>query len=183
MKKCYQFKDQNIFEHGISVWEYFTDLYYHLKFNTPLTFEWNLPSWVYDNKKLLLDALYSLDVIQEYCIFHDIGKSECVEIDSNGNKHFPNHAQVSYETYKKYFSNETVANLIRMDMDVHTLKDIGIDEFIKRKECITLLLVGLSEIHSNSAMFGGISSTNFKIKWKQLNKRGKKICEKLNIIK
>lgn len=39
----------------------------------------------------------------------------------------------------------------------------------------TNLIAGLSEIHANASMFGGIDSTSFKIKWKQISKRGKKI--------
>jgi hypothetical protein len=33
----------------------------------------------------------------------------------------------------------------------------------------------LCEIHANADMFGGINSTSFKIKFKQINKRGKAI--------
>jgi len=66
-----------------------------------------------------------------------------------------------------------------MDMDVHLLKDAGVDGFSSRPEAATLLLTALAEIHSNAEMFGGIESTSFKIKWKQLNRRGKKILIKL----
>jgi len=62
-----------------------------------------------------------------------------------------------------------------MDMDIHTIKADGVEEFASRPEAISLLLTGLSEVHSNASMFGGIESTSFKIKFKQLEKRGKKI--------
>jgi len=64
-----------------------------------------------------------------------------------------------------------------MDMDIHLLKDVGVNDFAQKEEAATLLLTGLAEIHSNAEMFGGIESTSFKIKWKQINKRGKKISE------
>ena len=67
-----------------------------------------------------------------------------------------------------------------MDMDIHLLKADGIEEFASRPEAATLLLTSLAEIHSNAAMFGGIDSTSFKIKWKHINKRGKKIIEAWN---
>jgi len=35
-------------------------------------------------------------------------------------------------------------------------------------------------VHANASMFGGIESTSFKIKFKQISKRGKQI---LNLIK
>jgi uncharacterized protein YlaN (UPF0358 family) len=64
-------------------------------------------------------------------------------------------------------------------MYIHLLKSDGVDEFCKNPNAITLLLTGLSEIHSNSQMFGGIDSISFKIKWKCINKRGKQILEKI----
>ena len=72
-----------------------------------------------------------------------------------------------------------IANLIRMDMDIHLLKDAGVKEFCTRPECCTLLLSGLAEVHANAAMFGGINSTSFKIKFKQIKKRGNAICKEL----
>lgn len=68
------------------------------------------------------------------------------------------------------------ARLMGMDMDIHALKADEIEEFCSRPEAITLLLTGLAEIHSNASMFGGIESTSFKIKWKQIDRRGKAIC-------
>jgi hypothetical protein len=66
-----------------------------------------------------------------------------------------------------------------MDMDVHLMKAADITEFIKRPEAITLLITALCEIHSNCAMFGGIESTSFKIKWKHIDKRGRAIFKTL----
>lgn len=43
------------------------------------------------------------------------------------------------------------------------------------KTRMTLLVTALAELHSNAAMFGGIESTSFKIKWKKLDKLGKKL--------
>jgi hypothetical protein len=71
-----------------------------------------------------------------------------------------------------------VQELIKMDMDIHCLKSEGLDEFDDRYECVSLLVTGLSEIHANASMFGGIESTSFKIKWKQIDKRGKQILNK-----
>jgi hypothetical protein len=39
--------------------------------------------------------------------------------------------------------------------------------------------VALSELHSNAQLFGGTESTSFKIKWKQIDKRGRAICKEL----
>jgi len=124
--------------------------------------------------------------LKYYTILHDCGKPYCIEIDDEGRRHFPNHADVSADVYsqlfdKSDFSKEitsqdgTVSHLIRHDMDIHLLKSDGVEEFCKNPYHITLLLVGLSELHSNSNMFGGLDSTSFKIKWKSINQRGKQI--------
>jgi hypothetical protein len=67
-----------------------------------------------------------------------------------------------------------------MDMDIHLINAEGLLEFSKRPEAISLMITGLCEIHSNAAMFGGIESTSFKIKWKHIDKRGRQI---MNLIK
>ena len=66
-----------------------------------------------------------------------------------------------------------------MDMIIHTMKAADIDEFIKKPEAITLLIVGLAEIHSNAELFGGYDSQSFKIKWNQINRRGNAVVKKL----
>ena len=96
----------------------------------------------------------------------------------DGIAHFPNHADKSHDIYMNKLSGiEQVGKLIAMDMDIHKLKSIDVDEFAKRKEAASLLLSGLAEIHSNANMFGGLESTSFKIKWKQIDRRGKAICK------
>lgn len=67
-----------------------------------------------------------------------------------------------------------------MDMDIHLLKADGVPEFTARPQAAALLLTGLAEVHANAAMFGGIESTSFKIKWKQIDKRGRQIINTLN---
>ena len=65
-------------------------------------------------------------------------------------------------------------------MDIHLLKSDGVESFSKHPYALTLLIVGLSEIHSNSQMFGGIGSTSFKIKLKSITQRGKQIINLKN---
>jgi len=115
----------------------------------------------------------------EYTLYHDCGKPYCLTYDENGKRHFPNHAEKSYQTWLSVDGDPQVAKLIKLDMVIHTLKADEVDDFIKHPEAITLLLAGLAEVHANAKMFGGMDSTSFKIKWNQINKRGKAICQKL----
>lgn len=68
-------------------------------------------------------------------------------------------------------------------MEIHLLKDKDLIDFCQKgtmKDALTLLVVGLCEVHSNATLFGGIESVSFKIKLKQIKKRGNKI---INYIK
>ena len=178
MQSCLQTENQTIYQHGLSVKEHYFDLLFMLKNNTELP-GWKLPEWFFQFREQILNKLLSEDIIEEYTIYHDCGKPYCLEIDSMGKKHFPNHADKSYEIWLSTGGTEQVARLMKMDMIIHKMKAVDIDNFIKHTEAITLLLAGLAEVHSNSKMFGGISSESFKIKWNQINKRGKVICQKL----
>lgn len=106
---------------------------------------------------------------------HDCGKPYCLEIDSEGKRHYPGHAQKSFEVFNSIYDNTIASELILHDMDIHLLKSDGVEEFMKNPNYLTHLLIGLSEIHSNAEMFGGIESTSFKIKWKSINSRGNQI--------
>lgn len=140
---------------------------------------WKLPDWIHTYKIQLLEHLCSEEIIEEYTVFHDCGKPYCLIYDTEGKKHFPNHAEASYNTWLSAGGSKQAAKLIRMDMMIHQMKAADIDEFIKHPEAITLLLAGLSEVHANGEMFGGFDSESFKIKWNQINKRGKTICKKM----
>lgn len=175
MKNCEQTKGMSVLEHGFSVKNHLFDVINYLRDGTPLKYQWVLPDWVLENKDIILSSLPDDNTLRLYTIFHDCGKSYCVSIDDNGKRHFPDHANVSADIFSKVFNNKQVEDLIRQDMDIHLLKSDDVEEFCKNPNAITLLLTGLSEIHSNCQMFGGIESISFKIKWKSINQRGKQI--------
>ena len=175
MRNCEQTKGQSVLDHGISVKNYLFDLINHLKTGDNLKYDWVLPDWLYTNKDLILSSLPDDDTLELYTKYHDCGKPFCLTIDDDGKRHFPNHAEVSYQIFKQIFNNDVAAELIRRDMDIHLLKSTGVDEFCKNPYAITLLLTGLAEVHSNSKLFGGTDSTSFKIKFKSINQRGKQI--------
>lgn len=174
MKNCPQTETQSVYQHGLSVKDYTFDL-----IEDQSKFLWKLPDWFAQYKNQIVKSLYPKDMIAEYTTFHDCGKPYCLSIDLEGKRHFPNHCQVSYDTWLSLGGDEKIAKLILNDMKMHTIKAVEVDEFITYPEAITLLIVSLAEVHSNAAMFGGIDSVSFKIKWNQINKRGKAICQKL----
>ncbi len=179
MKNCPQTDSQSVYEHGVSVKEHIFELIVFLQNGRFIDDGWKLPTWMYEYREQLYASLLPTEIIDQYAVFHDCGKPYCLTIDEQGRRHFPNHPEVSYNIWLAVGRHETVANLIRWDMKIHTMKAADVDEFCQHKEAVTLLIAGLAEIHSNAKMFGGIDSESFKIKWSQINKRGKAICRKL----
>jgi hypothetical protein len=177
MSSVSQTSGQTILQHGESVWEYLSDLLDYLKTGKSIHV-WRIPEWLELHKDKFLGNIYDLETIKTYAIYHDCGKPFCRTVDAEGKVHFPNHAQVSYETWLSVSNDQTVANLVLNDMRAHTMKAEDVEDFCKDpKMACTLLLSALAEVHSNANMFGGIDSTSFKIKWKHLDKRGKKAVD------
>ena len=178
MQRCPQTDTQSVYQHGVSVRDHLLQLIHYLD-SGEISGEWKLPDWIKHYQLQIKSALLPKEVIEEYAVFHDCGKPYCLTLDEQGKRHFPNHTQVSAQTWVRADGNQQIAKLIEMDMTIHTIKAEGLDDFIKHPEAITLLLAGLAEVHSNAKMFGGIESESFKIKWSQINRRGKAICQKL----
>lgn len=140
-----------------------------------------LPQWLSEYEDAIYANLHEFKTIKHYTIWHDIGKPFCLEIDSNGKRHFPNHAQKSKEIWNTHFPDrKDSGRLIAQDMAFHTMSaedilGLGLSD----KDMCTLMLTSLAELHSNADMFGGIESDSFKIKFKKWGKTAKRICDKL----
>jgi hypothetical protein len=168
-----QFPGMSVLDHGKDVFARYLDL---ISDKTQL--QWRMPDWVEKLKPLQLP----LEIMKHYLIYHDCGKPFCRIVDADGKQHFPNHAQISYETWMQYAETEEdrqIGKLILMDMDAHTLKGDAIDEFIKQPEAPSLLLAALAEIHSNASWLNQLESDQFKIKLKRLDKIGKRLVANL----
>ena len=168
---------QNVLEHGNSVNKYFNDLIGDMKL------DWRLTDWFQKHKDFILENLHSYDDIKEYQIMHDCGKPYCITIDEEGRRHFTDHANVSANTFSKISDNKIVTYLISKDMVFHIIKADEVEEFVNSNSLqtlLTLLVTSLCELHSNASMFGGIESTSFKIKYKQLDKRGNQVLKLIN---
>ena len=57
--------------------QYFFDLYSNLQFNSKLQYNWKIPSWLIENKDIILKNLLPLNILTTYQIYHDIGKPYC----------------------------------------------------------------------------------------------------------
>lgn len=174
MTATIQSKQQTVLDHGLSVWKYTQKI-----LNKDLE-KIKTPKWLEDNYDEIIDNLHDLDTVKLYNIFHDCGKPYCLQIDEDGRRHFPDHANVSKNTWLTVSSNQDAANLIGWDMVFHTETAEQIKgRKLSKKDLYTLLITALAEIHSNAEMFGGIDSVSFKSKWKKLDRRGKMVFREL----
>lgn len=180
MHDTFQMEGMSIYQHGEMVRDYFIDLLDHLEHGTQLKYEWRMPSWLMENREVIITKLLDRETLAAYHLYHDCGKPACLTYDEEGRRRFPNHAAQSYLTWGRHSDNRQIGKLILMDMDIHLLKAEGVEEFASRPEAISLLLTGMAEVHANAAMFGGIESTSFKIKAKHIEKRGKQILCLIN---
>lgn len=179
MKNCFQFNSLSVLGHGLAVKKKASKL---VKGN----FEgFALPDWFKDNFQQIHKSIYDWRVIKRYAIWHDCGKPYCRTVDSEGKQHFEGHADKSKEVFLQISENRVIADLIGNDMVLHTIKADQLDTLLKsgklsKPDAFTLMLVAFSELHANAEMFGGTDTTSFKIKYKQLDKRGKQILAYFN---
>lgn len=182
MRECFQFESMSMLDHGNSVREWYVDLRRVVMGQEP-TKQWRLPTWV--SSPAVKRFFESVDdgLMELYQVYHDCGKPLCRTVDAEGRQHFPDHALVSSRRWMECSDGSReafhVGTLIQMDMDVHTLKAVDVEEFARRSQALALLLTGLCELHSNAQMFGGVESTGFKIKFKNIERFGSRIVSSL----
>lgn len=183
MQACEQTEGFSVLQHGEAVRNNFLQLNNILLNSENEQYgHWRLPNCVWENRSSLFKNLHDNQTIHNYTTYHDCGKPYCLSIDDSGRRHFPNHALISYYVWKSLSDNDEVARLIRDDMIFHTCSAEILTEKLELgewaiKDAVTLYLAALSEIHANATMFGGLDSVNFKMKYKQLERRGKQMCK------
>lgn len=184
MKETKQNSKQTIWDHGIDVSLRQKNMISNLMdSNIKLEYNYVLPEF-YDKLKLLFknnSSKIDINDIYIYGLYHDCGKPFCLKIDENGRNHFPNHEIISYQKWKEYSNNDFIAELIKYDMVLHKSKKEDLEKIgneLTNIQWIILMITGICEIHSNAEMFGGIDSTNFKIKYKKFIKNSQFILKK-----
>lgn len=173
MKQCRQTPTETIWQHGIRVAQKYAELRDHLEHQHPLRSEWRLPDWI--GSSWLIQNQYPREDMAEYLLMHDCGKFLCLTVDEQGRQHFPDHARVSYQAYLAIGGDPRIADLILHDMHIHTIKAADVPAFAEHDFAASLILAGLAEIHANAELFGGLDSTNFRIKLRQIDRRGRAI--------
>lgn len=175
MKACEQASGLTIYQHGLAVANRYRDLHKLLSTGSS-AYAWHIePDDMLILAKLLPAALSPKEA-RMYHIFHDCGKPSCLQVDADGKRRFPGHAEASAALFRKALpGDELSARLIEKDMLCHTTKPAQAQELLADPDFSTLLLTAWSELHANAeALFGGFQADSFKIKRKQLSKLGQK---------
>lgn len=164
MQACEQTKGLSILAHGEQVHQKFLDLI------QGRTEGWRLPKWF--NAPIFMERLLDKNTTSWYHVYHDCGKPFCRTVGEDGKVHFPDHASVSAGIWRVHRGDPIIADLIQHDMDMHLMRPSDVQTYARKDLAPTLLLTALAEIHANAEMFGGIESTSFKIKFKNLERLG-----------
>lgn len=174
MKKTEQMQGLSVHDHGLAVVESYKNLIDDLNNGKEVIDP--IITTIYEKLK---DKILPDEITLRYQEFHDCGKPLCLYFDEEGRRHFPDHANISYNIWKQLFPQEIeVQELIKHDMDFHTLKGEELDKLWNSRLAPTLYFTAWAEIIANSKMFGGFDSTSFKIKKKKLIQAGKKYLNK-----
>lgn len=166
MSNCEQTKGLSILEHGRAVAEWYAKIYNREDLTIFTGLETEISYLIARAKKP-----YEL---KDYHVFHDCGKPYCLSIDEDGRRHFPNHAEISYNTWITAGGCDELGWYIKHDMDMHLMSVSVIEDFLTDGRYANLLLTAWAEIFANAQMFGGTDSISFKIKKKHLSRITKK---------
>ena len=176
MSACEQTPGQSVMEHGLAVRDAFRAMWegHVLGWDTTAWGKWNLPflpQWLidalWDRREEIRPYLYEME---RYLTVHDCGKPFC---EPDGTRKFPDHAAKSAEIWAEHSDDKLILELIANDMWIHTMKAAEIPAMQETGLSLLFILAGFAEINANARMFGGIESESFKIKFKQLDRRGK----------
>lgn len=178
MKRCEQAPGFSIYDHGLDVANRYRDLHRLVRGEAPLL-TWKLTERITDQLRLLLPLAASPEEARLYHLMHDCGKPSCLQLDEHGRRHFPGHAERSFQLFSETFPDRpTHARWIAKDMLCHTARGGEVERLAQDPDAPTLCLTAWAELHSNAEhLFGGFESDSFKIKLKRLEKLTKQIAE------
>jgi hypothetical protein len=135
-----------------------------------------MPEWFTQSNQLILEPK-EFQVLYTYLKVHDCGKPFVYEEDAEGKMHFPDHAKASAEIWRDAGGSEDEQYLIAHDMDLHTIKAEGLEEFAQHPLAKVQLMAALASLWANQDDFGGVDSVSFKCKLKHLDRRGRALCK------
>lgn len=183
MRSCIQSKSaagtQSVLEHGESVYTHYLELLLAAQAGG-FPDGWRTPKWWSGRVARALASLQpSESTMRNYLRYHDCGKPETLVMDESGRSHFPGHAEASANRWAALGGTEDEVWLMRTDMLLHVGSAEECQSIQGHRLMPGLLFAALSEVHANAQMFGGVESTSFKMKAKQLDRRGAALCANL----
>lgn len=176
MRDCIQSRTptgtQSVLDHGESVLAHYEILLAAAQ-EGRYPANWREPKWWAEEVGVSLSrAQPSAETMRRYLMYHDCGKPSVKVVDLEGKSHFPGHAEASACVWEELGGTPDEVWLMAHDMLLHSGTAEACQAFQGHRLMPGLLFAALAEVHSNAQMFGGIESTSFKMKAKQLDRRG-----------
>lgn len=178
MQQCEQGRGISVYQHGVDVAYRYADLWRLIE-GKDTQLEWpRLDRVELEYLALLHSQALRPSSISRYQIYHDCGKPFCREVDDRGRTHFPNHAEISAEVWKRLYPDDELGfDILRLDLHPHTAKGDDLALLMGHKLAPSLILTGWAAIYANAGLlFGGFESDSFKMKFKRLQKLTKQWC-------
>ncbi len=173
MQACEQAHGLNMLQHGQSVHYHYNLLMNELAGGTVECKELRA---LYERYK---GKLPPASVLERYHVYHDCGKHICLEINCDGKRTFPNHAEHSAKQFSLIFPEDGFTKqLIAKDMDFHILRGDDLLKTCRSPFAPILYFTAWAEVNANAEMFGGRESESYKIKRSRLIQAGKKLFNK-----
>ena len=76
MKSCDQNDLQTIYDHGVSVQKHLKQLLDFIYDDKELGFAWKIPEWLTEYKDQLKGKILPTEIVLQYALFHDVGKTK-----------------------------------------------------------------------------------------------------------
>ena len=171
MWSCEQSPGVSVLDHGVSVRTRYPDLGGRALKGQPLLTGWPMPTWALEAETCA--SLPGEAVMKENQVHHNCGKPEVLKTDTGRRMYFPGHVAVSVHTCLAARGSPEAAAI--MAIDANLLKAGVVREFVDRPQADAPFLTALAEVHSKAAIFRGTDSESFKIKAKNLDKRGSQV--------
>ena len=181
MQACEQTQGQSVLAHGQAVHEAYLECW-HAGQSGSFPRGWRQPKWWNaQSAHRLVELQPSLEIMEDYHVFHDCGKPYCRTVDDQGRVHFPDHARLSAQIWQQLGGSSEQAWLMSQDMLFHTGTAQDIDAIGTHPLAPALLMTALAELHANAPLFGGIHTDSFKAKAKRLERRGAQLMRLLEL--
>lgn len=167
--------NSNALDHGRDCWKRYYEIVSALRYNRAHASAQDWPLWLKEHGQTLLGLQQQSFDMRLYLEYHDCGKAATLQRDRKGRLQYPGHAKASADLWRLgHGQDSVVAELMELDMTLHTATVEEMAEFSKHPLAPSLLVATYAQLLSNAeSIFGGLESKSFQTKLAALNARAR----------